>query len=297
MGPREARIIESEVLFYLGNAYTGLGENELALRCFNRFIDHTRALSIRDAEHHGIFFVLKCELKKKALTELSDAECEFFLDRLNILRFTSASNSSVSQEVSLYRSAMNFITTLNINKAQALVKVLPEVEGKAMEFIDRCRVVHRELLSVPSVAVVGQPQQQAEVESICSQLREIGSQPARVTITSEVFPLPNLSKYDLSILLIQEPMAAAALLGHLSNKYLISLLPSDHPIRRSGTFPNVAFAEKLDEFIGVFRVTYAFMLCRRLLDQDRYIFALSPCVESPALEYQRAKYDLALLGL
>src|SRR5262249_18438073 len=54
-GGKEAQVVESEVIFYLGNAYLGLGENGLALRCFEEFIEKSRALRNLDAEHHGTF--------------------------------------------------------------------------------------------------------------------------------------------------------------------------------------------------------------------------------------------------
>ena len=293
---RQATIVEMEVLFYLAYAFSCMGEYERALRSFDHFANRMQDAEFgkarQEARNHAMLFRIKTNLKRLMLADLDLDTVRDMTADLNALSFQSQFSAKVSEEASRYEVILKFISSLVGFRSENQASNWNTVVREAGVVIKELSVVDAPSAG-PIVTVINEADDKTSKEAL------IASCGKPQVVLEDWFGRAERQLLGDIIVTIHPGMDTLKKLvtDYAPNRYVIALSPNPNDlICKELSMDSVVDEALLSQYVTV---ASALVMSKRYLIQDRYVFGLAPCIDSPALRFQKPDYnDLisALLG-
>jgi tetratricopeptide (TPR) repeat protein len=280
----ESETVEMEILFYIAYAYSCIGEYQRALRCFEAFVFRMRALSRPEARDHASLFIVKTELKRSMLDDLTYDKVRDWRNHVRTLSFGSRGARPVAEEARRYEGVLDFLCSFigfrsNLpsndwmglyRQSDYLVRMLctevPELTR------DKMLTVVTECTDLAACGLDGLP--------------DIWQREAPGAVTGSGAMIGDVIAIDRCD--AGELRRIVTAFGR--SRYIVAHIAPDAESAES--YDDCDLVQTTGDFRQTLTVAAALALCKRFLIQDRYVFALAPCQESPAVLYQTARHNL-----
>jgi tetratricopeptide (TPR) repeat protein len=278
--------VEMEVVFYIAYAYLCIGEYDAALRCWRHFAARMRDAGRREAEDHARLFMIKTMLKRSLIDDLMPDELIALSEELKGLAFPSRSAQPVAEEARRYEAVVSVLLSAARHRRDDSRDSWRHLVGDSMALLSKLDPTFFSPGSQPLLLVhdgVG------EKSFSQDHLMPLLSWANSVTVDE----LQEASRqHDLLGVLTSEPLPTQALLTADEGFAFVAMLKDKSKEEYRYKSDSPVFYGDSSEVVSALYVMTALSLCRKFLIRNRYIFGLAPCVDSPALEYQRAVHTI-----
>lgn len=281
-------IVEAEVVFYLSAAYLAIGRFEKAKENLERFRTLVRPLQRPDPVSHAEFFEQRIRLRRFVGTELGEGEIGSMLATVKGLTFEADTSEAIATERDVFADALALLHALaaepNLREAARRVRD----QGLARRVLAHDERFAKIGLHWNPILVVGDP----------SALPEISEGGA------EASSLRTLAAVDQAQLWPGAPLIIVRAAGEIaaedfekcSGQHIVFLSPSYEEPQLKSAARSVTWVEcERDWLLDAAELALAATVAKQFTTQDRYIFGLAPCDDSPAVLYQKAEIPRELL--
>ncbi len=314
----DAVTVALEVLFYLGYAFSCVGEYERARECFASFGHQAARMNEQEARDHARLFTVKLDLKKRLTSELTLPELQQFYQELRTLSFRSPLSAPVGEETRRYERVLEFLLALvtarghgvpgnqtltmigrrpsaDLSGATVRSMTLADAFQRGREVIEQLERERPALTpsAICCVLVVDTKDGSAdpavlEVEELLREFEHLWDVRS-VRIERLVSELGRLSdQFDILGVWLTDARSVEVLRQAASLRRCVVV----HPVSSRKPIPGHICTESNAAFLQVLVTGAALAMSKRFLLDDEYIFGLTPCVNSPATQFQHAEYDL-----
>jgi tetratricopeptide (TPR) repeat protein len=286
----DADTVEMEILFYIAHAYSCIGEYDRAIQCFATFSDRMKSLGRAEAHAHGQLFMLKTHLKRSMLEDLTNIDIANFSNKLREISFPSRSSKSVSAEEKGYEVVLDFLRCLvDHREKRNKPTTLTDLYNESIHVLSKLADTVKEVAAQPIVVVM-----MDGAEGSCDEHKKIFEEltpyPWMVTECILSGDWRSRKMYEEIVFVVGDATAVCAqAIRVLEREKFVIVFGSSNVEEVTERLCVSADADYLKQ---VLVISTAFSLCKRFMIQNRYIFALAPCENSPALKYQKPRLTL-----
>jgi tetratricopeptide (TPR) repeat protein len=286
----DANTVEMEILFYIAHAYSCIGEYDKAIQCFATFSDRMKSLGRNEAHAHGQLFMLKTHLKRSMLEDLTSSDIAKFSNKLREISFPSRSSQSVSDEAKRYEDVLDFLRCLvDHQEKNDEPPALNDLYLESLQVLSKLAETVKEVAAQPIVLVMfGPDDDSARMNDI---FEDLTSYRWMVTECSFSSDWRSRKMYEEIVFVIGDANGVCSqVIGTLEReKFVIAFSrPNTEDV-----IGHLCVSTDVTYLKQVLVISTAFSLCKRFMIQNRYIFALAPCENSPALKYQKPRLTFA----
>lgn len=295
----QASTVQAEILFYLANAFLNTSNYFDAEEKFKEFLSLLDTHD-GDAKNHAKLFDAKLKLKKIPLYELrrNPTKIDDLNDQVRPLDFVSHASTQIQSEKEKVSSALKFLQSVSgdFRASDMLNPTHPErmtaAVKEAAEFLRTLQNHYESDISANISILISVPSNKRPNGTFCNRL---------------VKKLDELQA-DHGLIGKNEKSGAIALMFEKAhqhtntdkvkifvNQQLFDGTSNDLALE----IPNSTMKEVLENrrsdanFCKFLIIITAFHALKRFILRDQYVFALAPCITSPALEFQSPKYSLS----
>lgn len=280
----DAETVEMEILFYVAHAYSCIAEYEKALQCFATFSDRMKSRGRDEAHAHGQLFTLKTHLKRSMLEDLSTSSIVKLRNQLGQISFPSRSSQSVSDEAQRYEDVLDFLRCLVEHREYTShTDNLDDLYEEGLQLIRKLAKTVKDVVPQAVVLLIAENPQDSISQEIAQDLLSYGwilseSPPSTELLSRKIYE-------EVVVIEGQQNEVCARILDSVVREKFVITLSQATPQEQNGSCAsgNPQYLRR------VLVISTAFSLCKRFMMQNRYIFALAPCEDSPALKYQKPR--------
>lgn len=277
----EQNIVRAEINFYMAIAHLNLSEFANARKHFGVFRSYMENTSF-DAIRHAELFEAKTKLKSNRLTEMSSIELQKLVKDISSLEFTSQASTSIQEEKVSTENALIFLSSLLSDDGVSEKSVDVELLGDAKKFMKTLVLTDQDLVSSVCIRVFLSDSKKRK--NLTEKLE------ARL---DEYFKRNNITDRFRSIAI--EPTERKSIGNSAKCFFTVSLggsLDESDRISLDDFYKTGKNSFDYGNAVSWIVVITAYYLLVRFICRDRYVFALAPCENSPALTYQQPGYYL-----
>jgi|SRR5579871_1201378 len=294
---KQCETVRAEINFYLAYALSCTNDYDRAEKLLITFSDSMHQLKRQDAESHGHLFLIKNRLKRLRFSESNAKLLSDIHHGLKRLSFLHWSRSAVLDEKSRYEMILEFLSALDQLAATNQEHLLGTTVGHALVVVEKLRGHLETLVQAPLVSLLSSD------DNLLNRLRQQelrhGQLPAGLMDNLNLAAVQATGKPEISgdfVVLVADKLSQIhSVLSYIAaNRFVIALVNNvDHD---TTAWPRLRCfvtqgAGRAYQYMIIGMVT---ALIKRFLVADEYVFALSPCEESPALQYQKPDQYLHL---
>ena len=284
---RDARIVELEILFYLAYGLMAAGEIERARMCFRTFSAVSGQLGFNEARDHARLFLFKLDLKGRSLLDLHDFELNKAYEELRSLSFAATLSLPVSEECIRYESILLFLLALTRARSLLLIpeSTIQQLGQRSVEILNQLQLARKGILDGVRIRVGPSNVYPDAVDSVITSIKIRTDAVGDMAV--ERYAAPDIPSFRggesaNSILmwglaeLQQEAAATMAsdIIPFATGESLIEGIP------------------QMTSAIDLLLISLAVLGIRRFWAEDRYVFGLVPCLESPSTKFQHPEYEV-----
>jgi tetratricopeptide (TPR) repeat protein len=284
---RDARIVELEILFYLAYGLMAAGEIERARMCFRTFSSVSGQLGFNEARDHARLFLFKLDLKGRSLLELHDYELEKAYEELRSLSFAATLSLPVSEECIRYESILLFLLALTRARGipQISESIIQQLGQRSVEILNQLQLARKGILDGIQVRVGPANLYPEAVDNVIASIHIRTDAVGDLQIERYAAPdIPNFrgGESQNSILM----WGVAELQHEAAATMAMDIIPFAASEALIEGVPQIASA------VDLLLISLAVIGIRRFWAEDRYVFGLVPCLESPSTKFQHPYYDV-----
>ena len=282
LAAEEENIVRAEINFYMAIAHLNLSEFANARKRFGEFRNKMKNTSF-DAIRHAELFETKTKLKSNPLADLSSSVLQRLARDINILDFTSQASTSIQDEKISTENALMFLSVLLSDVRGSVKKPDVELMGDMQKFMRSLVLTDHDLINKVCITIFWA--NSGKRKSLIKKLEDrFESLFMSVGLSYEVCPI----RID--------PFTGGRTENSVECSFMVNFGDTwngDDEISLCD-FLDTQGKKKFDydNAVSWIVVVTAFYLLVRFIYRDRYVFALAPCENSPALTYQQPSYYL-----
>jgi len=284
---RDARIVELEILFYLAYGLMAAGEIERARMCFRTFSSVSGQLGLNEARDHARLFIVKLDLKGRSLLDLHDYELEKAYGELRSLSFAATLSLPVGEECLRYESILQLLIALT--RARRMPQIsesdIQQLGQRSVEILKQLQRARRGILDGIRVRIGPANRYPDAVDAVIAYIR-------KRTDVAGVLPVERYAAPDIPSFRGGESPNSILMwgVGDLQQEAAATMATDIIPFAASESL--VGGIPQVESAVDLLLISLTVIGIRRFWAEDRYVFGLVPCLESPATKFQHPDYDV-----
>lgn len=284
---RDAQIVELEILFYLAYCLMAAGEIERARMCFRTFSSVSGQLGLNEARDHARLFLVKLDLKGRSLLDLHTYELEKAYADLRSLSFAATLSLPVGEECFRYEMILQLLLALTQYRGmpQILDSDIQQLGQRSVEILKQLQLARSGILDGIQVRVGPANRHPDAVDTVIACIH-------KRTAGIGALPIERYAALDIPNFRIEEALNSILMWGvvELQQEAAATMATDIIPFAASDSL--VGSVPQVETAVDLLLLSLAVIAIKRFWAEDRYVFGLVPCLESPATKFQHPDYDI-----